>query len=96
MIIDEETFGGKWYDFDEEVKFNIIPFNFSILNLEDEISNIVKYRFMYCLVGWDGLVKKDGSVFEYNENNKEMLYNYYYDIREFIFLKSDLVKDKEE
>ena len=92
MIIDEDKFDGEWHDFDGEVKFNIIPYDFSMLNVEDEISNIVKHRFMYCLIDWKGLVNKEGSVFEYNEDNKEALYNYYDDIREFIFLKSNLSK----
>lgn len=96
MIIEEDKFEGNWYEFDGETKFNIKAYDFSIIDIEDEISNIIKYRFMYCLIGWDGLVKKDGSVFECNEHNKELLYNYYDNIRDFIFLNSNLSKNEED
>ena len=89
--IDVVTDDGGWYNFNGDTKFQIIPFNFSLIS-----PNMLKDKFMNSLINWEGLVDTEGEVFECNEYNKEYLYNYYNEIREFVFEKSIIKIDKEE
>lgn len=72
------------FTFDGDVKFEIQPLKFSNVRLDDSTTSI-KNQFTYCLCGWKGLTDEDDKEFEYNEKNKEYLYDHYSNVREFVF-----------
>jgi len=74
----------KFYEYSKGVEFQIQPLRFSTVNL-DAVTDSVKEQFEYCLMGWKGLTDENDEEFKYNEENKTFLYDYYKDVREFVF-----------
>ena len=82
----------KYYTYEGKVRFQIRPFKFSNLNLNDTNSSI-KDQFDYCLCDWEGIKNEDGTNFECNEKNKLELYDYYTGVREFVFDKVRTIQE---
>lgn len=73
----------EWFKFDGKVEFQIRPYRFSIMKLDD-VSVSVKEQFIYCLCDWRGLTDEGDKPFACTDENKLYLYDYYGDVREFV------------
>lgn len=102
MKISRKKLSNKWFTLKGKVRFEIRAFPFSLYDSTVNIgtgnmeSTSLKDQFMYCLCGWEGLEDEDtGKLFEYNDDNKLFLLNYYKEVREFIFAKANLIPKSE-
>ena len=87
MIIKKKLNEGVWYKYKGKIEFLIRAFKISELDFEEtSTSKSIMSNFMYCLVDWKGLTDEDGKTeFKCTKENKEYLYNYYAEVREFVF-----------
>lgn len=93
MKIIKKNTEAKWFKFEGKVEFLIKPFRFSIMKLDD-VSQGMLQQFKYCIVEWKGLVGEDDKPFKCDDENKEYIYDYYTDVREFVFEKQNELKDR--
>lgn len=85
MKINKKIVNSIWYKFEDKVEFQIRPFKFSEFKL-DNISTGVRDQFVYCVTDWKGLTEEDNkTAFKCTTENKEFLYDYYENVREFVF-----------
>jgi len=94
MIINKSATEAKWFKFgktNSKVEFLIRPFRFSIMKLED-VSTGMMQQFTYCVVDWKGINDEKEKPLECNDENKEFLYDYYDDVRGFVFEKQEELK----
>lgn len=85
MIIKKNITKEKWFTYeDSKVRVCLRLFNFSKMSVKD-MKKALKEKYMFCLTNWEGLINEDGTKFECNTENKEFVYEYYNDIRNFIF-----------
>lgn len=102
MIIKKEIDGKQWCKFKGNVEFLIRPSKFSELDVvafkEGNFNRVALGKFLYCIVDWKGLTEEDKKTkLECSKENKEMIYDYYNDVRLFILnsikkVESDLDK----
>ena len=59
----------------------------------DDISEGMLQQFVYCLVDWKGLIGEDDKPFECNDENKAYIYDYYADVRDFVFNQQTVLKE---
>ena len=87
MIIKKKLDDGVWCKYKGKIEFLIRIFKISELDFEETSSGkTLLNNYMYCLVNWKGLTDEDGKTeFKCTDENKEYLYNYYNEIREFVF-----------
>ena len=87
MIIKKKLDDGVWCKYKGKIEFLIRIFKISELDFEETSSRkTLLNNYMYCLVNWKGLTDEDGKTeFKCTDENKEYLYNYYNEIREFVF-----------
>lgn len=85
----------KWEKFDGEVEFLIRRFPFSELSGIDKVGKLLSEQFCYCIVDWKGLVDEEDKPLICNDENKLFLYDYYEDVRNFVFEKVKLLDEKE-
>ena len=98
MRINSKIHQAKWFKLEEKskIEFLIKVCPFSTLKL-GELADELKLQFMEDLVDWRGLVDENNKPFKCTKENKELIYNFYGDIREFVFQKSkSLSNDIEE
>jgi len=77
-----------WFKFKGKVAFEIRPFRFSASAGETTVEELTT-QFMYCLCGWKGLTEEDGKTeFECNDENKMYLFDFYEDVKFFVYEKS--------
>ena len=95
MNIKKKLDEGVWCKYKGKIEFLIRVFKITELDFEEESSGkSVLHNFMYCLVDWKGLTEEDGKTeFKCTDENKEYLYNYYSEIRMFVF---DEIKNQQE
>lgn len=93
MKIDRSFLKEKWYKFNDEVSFKIAPFPFS-QHKSTEVMDMVFEQFLRCVVDWKGIVDEDNKEFKCNKANKKFLYDFYPDIRDFVFDKSRMLSGK--
>ena len=102
MKISRKKITRKWFNHESGAKFEIRPFPFSLFNSEVNVetrklqTTSLKDQFMHCLCGWEGLKDDDDKEFKYSDENKEFLYDYYEEIREFVFEKAQLINESED
>ena len=103
MKINRKKISNKWFKFKGKVRFEVRAFPFSLfesaVNVETKKleSTSLKEQFMYCLTNWEGLEDDEtDKKYEYSDDNKLFLYNYYEDIREFVFEKANLISKDED
>lgn len=96
MKINKKIKESKWCKFEGKVEFQIRPFKFSKFKLDD-VSAGLKEKFIYCLTDWKGLTEEDDkTLFKCTTENKELLYDYYDNVREFVFAEVQKQQDKLE
>ena len=94
MIINKKAIEATWHDLNKEVKIKIQPFKSSQATTMN-IGALLKEQYMYSLVDWDGIFDEDGTTkLPVNDENKEFLYDYYGDIRNFVLSNSYIDTDK--
>lgn len=98
MNISKKNTEAVWFKFgktNSEVEFLIRPFKFSVMKLDD-VSHGMAEQFRHCIMDWKGLNDDDneGKPLECNDENKEFLYDYYDDVRDFVFKKQEILKKK--
>ena len=91
MKINKKNTEAKWFKFKGEVEFLIRPFKFSVMKL-DNISQGMAEQFRYCIADWKGINGEDDKPLECNDENIDYLYDYYVDIRDFVFKKQEVFK----
>ena len=102
MKISRKKITKKWFDHKSGAKFEIRPFPFSLFNSDVNVetrkleTTTLKDQFMHCLCDWKGLKEDDGKDFEYNDENKELLFDYEEAIRDFVFEKARLILESED
>jgi hypothetical protein len=103
MKISRKKLNRKWFVYQANIEFEVRPFPFSLfdstVNVETRRmeSTSLKDQFLHCLTNWKGLIDEDtGEEFKYNEENKLFLYDYYKDIRDFVFEKANLIAQNED
>ena len=85
MYIKKDQIKGKWYKFSGAVEFLIRPFKATALEDVTSIEAISRFKFMYCLVDWKGINGEDDKTpLKCNEESKELFYDYYTDVTQFI------------
>lgn len=91
MKIKTKVLDKKWFtykDGDDVAQFQVRPFPFSNIKMDaDELILHLWEQFDYCLVGWKD-IDDDGTPYEYNDDNKKKLFDFYEHIREFVFSKA--------
>lgn len=96
MKISKKIKDSVWCKYEGNVEFLIRPFKFSQFKLED-VSKGLHEKFMYCLVDWKGLTEEDGKTkLKCNQEHKELIYDYYDAVREFIFKQIQSMQEKLE
>jgi hypothetical protein len=95
MKINRKISVEKWEKFSGKVEFLIRRFPFSELSGLEKVGKLLSEQFCYCIVDWKGLVDEDDKPLICNDENKLFLYDYYEDIREFVFDKIKLLNQKE-
>lgn len=92
MIIKKKATEAKWFEFNEDVSFEVRPFPFSHFRSEGVVGSMAE-QFGYCLVGWKGIKDEgeDGEVvdFEFTAENVKYLFDYSGAIREFVLQKAE-------
>lgn len=98
MIIKKKLDEGVWCKYKGKIEFLIRVFKISEFDFEEKSSAAsLLNNYLYCLVDWKGLTDDDGKTkFECTKENKEYLYNYYTEIREFVFEEVKNQQDKLE
>lgn len=107
MKISRKKINRRWFNYKANTKFEVRPFPFSMfdsaVNVETRKleSTSLKDQFMHCLTDWKGLIDEDavgtGSKdFKYNNENKEFLYDFFEEVREFVFEKANLITQSED
>lgn len=102
MKISRKKINRKWFTYKANVKFEVRPFPFSLFDSSVNVetrkleSTSLKDQFMHCVTGWAGLVDDDGKDFKYTDSNKEFLYDFYEEIRNFVFEKANLITQSED
>ena len=96
MIIKKKLGEGVWCKYKGKIEFLIRVFKISEFDFEEKSSaKTIMNNFIYCLVDWKGITEEDGKTgFKCTKENKEYLYNYYTETREFIF--GEIKKQQEE
>lgn len=94
MKINRKIAENRWERFDDDVEFLIRRFPYSRLVEPGDTGKLLFDPYDYCLVDWKGLFDEDGKPFDYDVKNKRLLFDYYTDIREFVFKK--IIQRKEE
>jgi len=87
MKINTKLTKGNWIDYEDGIRFCIRPYPSSMIHITDDPIQQAKdiYKmYDYCLVGWEGLETEDGKPYQYNNNNKKYIYDYYMEIRDWI------------
>ena len=92
MIIRKKDISGKWYEYEQGVEFFIKPFKFSKLSMnfgkDENLVEELEESFMFCLKDWKGIIGDDGKTeFKCTDKNKQTIFDYYIDLREFVFDK---------
>ena len=100
MKINTKLEEGKWVDFNETVKFKIRAFpmkNLMLISKDFENENLTAGLKVieYSVCDWKGIEKEDGKLFEYNDENKMYLFNYYIDFFTFITEEINKLKNVE-
>jgi len=99
MKINTKLQDGKWVDFNNKVKFMIRAFpidNLMLMTADfDNPSSVGKKVCEYCLCGWEGIEDEEGIKFEYNDENKAYLLNYYTEFYDFITQEVEKLKNVE-
>lgn len=79
-----------WIEYKQGVKIQIRPFSVFANNMlpsgqdaNEQISEFWKI-FNYVVLAWEGIVDEEDKAFEYNEENKKILYDYDPELRSFI------------
>ena len=99
MIIKKKLKEGVWCKYKDKVEFQIRLFKFSKLKITaiDNITEGLAEKFCYCLVDWKGVFDEDNKTeFKCTPENKNYIYDYYEEVREFIFEKIKAQQDKLE
>lgn len=96
MIIKRKLDKGVWCKYKGKIELLIRIFKISELDFEEKSSaKTLLSNYLYCLVDWKGLTDEDGKTeFKCTDENKEYLYNYYNEIREFVFEETKKQQDK--
>lgn len=87
---------GVWCKYKEGIEFLIRVFKISEFDFEEKSSSkTLMNNFMYCLADWKGITEEDGKTkFKCTKENKEYIYNYYIETREFVF--GEIKKQQDE
>lgn len=98
MIIKKKLDEGVWCKYKGKIEFLIRLFKISELDFEEKsTAKTIMSNYMYCLVDWKGFTEEDGKTeFKCSDENKEYVYNYYAEIREFVFEEIKKQQDKLE
>lgn len=98
MIIKKKLDEGVWCKYKGKIEFLIRLFKISELDFEEKsTAKTIMNNYMYCLVDWKGFTDEDGKTeFKCTKENKEYVYNYYADVREFVFKEIKGQQDKLE
>lgn len=87
MIIRKKDIESKWFKYKGGLEFQIRPFK-SSEHVFGSNRDIVKLKFVYCLVDWKGLTDDDGKTpYKCTKENKEYLYDYYEEVSVFVIEK---------
>jgi len=96
MKINKKNVEAKWFKFgkgNSKVEFLIRPFKFSVMKL-DNVAEGMMQQFNYCTTDWKGINDENDKPLECNDENKQYLYDYYTDVREFVFEKQEELRTK--
>lgn len=82
MKIKKDLDKGEWCKWEKGVKLLIrrYPLSKYVENMSLPIEKIAKDMYDYCLLGWEGLTWEDGIAIEFNDVNKQYLYDYLFGI----------------
>jgi len=98
MRINKKAIDKEWFDFEKgdiKARFEIRPFPLSLArNTEDNTFATMCSQLVYSVTAWEGIVDENDKVLECNDENKEILFNFDDDVREFIFGKMAELRDK--
>ena len=87
MIIRKVNTKGTWFKYEGKVEFLIRPFKFSKFDLKDISAGLME-QLVFSVLDWKGLLEEDNeTIFKCNDKNKEYIYDYHVDLREFVFEK---------
>jgi len=75
----------KWCKFEGKVEFLLKKYPWSELTSVEKIGKTMADQFCYCIVDWKNINDEDDKPLVCNEENKLYLYDYYEDVRNFIF-----------
>lgn len=95
MKINKKALISKWFTFEKEgikAEFEIRPFPLSLFSMSDDMSSGCR-QFVYSVTNWNGIEDEDGSPLVCNTENKELLFNYDDDIRDFVFAKLNDIRE---
>lgn len=98
MIINKKNTEAEWFKYganNSKIEFLIRPFRFSIMKLDD-VSKGMFQQFVYCIVDWKGINGEDEKPLKCDDENKEYLYDYIDDVRDFVFKKQEILKARIE
>lgn len=93
MKINKKKGNSIWFGYKDEengeCEFLIRPLPYSSLKIDQEkVMEGLLESFKYCLSDWKGIVDIDDVELECNEINKQFIFDFYDEIREFIFEKA--------
>jgi len=96
ITFDKQNLEGKWFDYDDEVKFHIRPFKTSLRALRpagNTITDLFFKQAMYCLIGWEGIKDVNGEEVKFTEDNKKFIFEYSEPLIEWVCIKSKEVNE---
>lgn len=97
MLIKKKLNEGVWCKYKGKIEFLIRMFKISELDFEEKsTAKSIMNNYMYCLSDWKGFIDEDGKEFKCTKENKEYLYDYYTEVRDFVFAEIKKQQDKLE
>jgi len=98
MKINKKVLDKEWFDFEKgdiKARFEIRPFPLSLMkNVDDSTFATLCAQLVYSVTAWEGITHENDKVLECNDENKELLFNFDDDVREFIFGKMAEMRDR--
>lgn len=85
MQINRKMKTEKWFKFKGNVEFLIRRFPFSELTSVEKVGRLMADQFCYCVADWKNITDEEGKALVCDEENKLYLYDYYNDVRDFVF-----------
>ncbi len=101
MKINKKAVEGKWVKYGgkkSKMELLVRPFPFSDAVYEREranaFANSLWHQFNFVVQDWKGLMGEDDKPMECNEENKQFMFDYFEELREFALVEANKMSKK--